>query len=43
LEGFRAATRPDLVFDVGVYNGDDTAYYLFKRVSRSAIEADPAS
>jgi len=34
--------RPDLVFDVGVYNGDDTAYYLFKGYRVLAIEADPS-
>src|SRR6202158_3630889 len=34
--------RGDLVFDVGVYNGDDTAYYLFKGYRVLAIEADPS-
>jgi FkbM family methyltransferase len=32
----------DLIFDVGMNNGDDTAYYLFKRFRVVAIEADPA-
>jgi FkbM family methyltransferase len=31
----------DLVYDVGVYNGDDTAYYLFKGYRVLGIEADP--
>jgi FkbM family methyltransferase len=34
--------RRDLVFDIGVYNGDDTAYYLFKGYHVLAIEADPS-
>ena len=32
---------PDLIFDVGMNNGDDTAYYLFKGYRVVAIEADP--
>jgi len=32
----------DLIFDVGMNNGDDTAYYLFKGFRVVAIEADPA-
>ena len=32
---------PDLIFDVGMNNGDDTAYYLFKGYRVIAIEADP--
>lgn len=35
-------SRPDLVFDVGVYNGDDTAYYLSKGYHVLAVEADPS-
>ncbi len=31
----------DLVYDVGVNNGDDTAYYLFKGYRVLGIEADP--
>jgi len=31
----------DLIFDVGMNNGDDTAYYLFKGFRVVAIEADP--
>jgi FkbM family methyltransferase len=31
----------DLVFDVGMNNGDDTAYYLYKGFRVVAIEADP--
>jgi FkbM family methyltransferase len=42
LEDFVLQLREDLVFDVGVYNGDDTAYYLFKGYRVLAIEADPS-
>lgn len=31
----------DLIYDVGVYNGDDTAYYLHKGYRVVAIEAHP--
>jgi len=31
----------DLIYDVGMNNGDDTAYYLFKGYRVVAIEADP--
>jgi FkbM family methyltransferase len=31
----------DLIFDVGMNNGDDTAYYLYKGFRVVAIEADP--
>jgi FkbM family methyltransferase len=31
----------DLVFDVGMHNGDDTAYYLYKGYRVVAIEANP--
>lgn len=33
--------RPDLVYDVGLHLGEDTAYYLFRRFSVVAIEANP--
>jgi FkbM family methyltransferase len=32
----------DLVYDVGMHNGDDTAYYLWKGFRVVAIEANPA-
>lgn len=32
----------DLIYDVGMHNGDDTAYYLSKGYRVVAIEADPA-
>ena len=32
----------DLIYDVGLHNGDDTAYYLSKGYRVVAIEADPA-
>jgi FkbM family methyltransferase len=32
---------PNLIYDVGANNGDDTAYYLFKGYDVVAIEADP--
>jgi FkbM family methyltransferase len=31
----------NLIFDLGFYNGDDTAYYLFKGYNVVAIEANP--
>ncbi len=31
----------DLIYDVGMNNGDDTAYYLAKGFRVVAIEADP--
>lgn len=33
--------NPRLVFDVGMHNGDDTAYYLHRGYDVVAIEADP--
>jgi len=35
------ATLPDLIYDVGMHNGDDTAYYLHKGFRVVAIEANP--
>ena len=32
----------DLVYDVGMHNGDDTAYYLWKGYRVIAVEANPA-
>jgi FkbM family methyltransferase len=32
---------PNLIFDVGMNNGDDTAYYLHKGYRVIAVEADP--
>ena len=32
---------PDLVYDVGMNNGDDTAYYLWRGFRVLAIEANP--
>ena len=41
----RRADKPrmiaDLIYDVGMNNGDDTAYYLFKGYRVVAVEADP--
>jgi len=34
--------RDDLIFDVGMHRGEDTAYYLQKGFRVVAIEADPA-
>ena len=31
----------DLIYDVGMHNGDDTAYYLHKGFRVVAIEANP--
>ncbi|TIL80880.1 MAG: FkbM family methyltransferase, partial [Mesorhizobium sp.] len=33
--------QADLVYDVGMNNGDDTAYYLHRGFRVVAIEADP--
>lgn len=33
--------QPDLIYDVGMNNGDDTAYYLSRGFRVVAIEADP--
>ena len=33
--------KPDLIFDIGMHNGDDTAYYLHRGFNVVAIEADP--
>lgn len=33
--------RPDLIFDIGVCNGDDSAYYLHKGFSVVGVEASP--
>jgi len=32
---------PDLIFDIGMHNGDDTAYYLHKGFRVVAVEANP--
>src|SRR5262249_47574747 len=32
----------DLIYDVGMNNGDDTAYYLYKGYRVVAVEVDPA-
>lgn len=32
----------DLVYDVGMHNGDDTAFYVSQGYRVVAIEADPA-
>src|SRR5215467_12230940 len=34
--------KNDLIYDVGMNNGDDTAYYLSRGYKVVAIEADPA-
>jgi FkbM family methyltransferase len=34
-------TRSDLIYDVGVLNGDDTAYYLYRGYEVVAIDANP--
>lgn len=35
------ATQDDLIFDIGMHNGNDTAYYLAKGFRVIAIEANP--
>jgi len=32
----------DLVFDIGMHNGDDTAYYLARGYRVVAVEANPS-
>src|SRR5690242_20149568 len=32
---------PDLIYDIGVHDGDDTAYYLHKGYRVVAVDADP--
>ncbi len=34
-------SRPNLIYDVGVCNGDDSAYYLHKGYRVVGIEANP--
>ena len=34
-------TRPDLIYDVGLFDGGDTAYYLFRGYNVVAIDANP--
>ena len=33
--------QADLVFDVGMHNGDDTAFYLYQGYRVVSVEADP--
>lgn len=33
--------KPDLIFDIGMHNGDDTAHYLHRGFKVVAVEADP--
>ena len=33
--------KPKIIFDVGMNNGDDTAYYLYKGFNVVAVEANP--
>ena len=35
------ATRDDLIFDIGFYDGSDTAYYLWRGFNVVAVEANP--
>jgi FkbM family methyltransferase len=35
------SVKPDLIYDVGMHNGDDTAYYLEQGFRVLGIEADP--
>ena len=34
-------TQSDLIYDVGLFNGDDTAYYLYRGYDVVAIDANP--
>lgn len=36
-----ASAQPDLIFDIGMHNGDDSDYYLKKGFRVIAIEANP--
>jgi FkbM family methyltransferase len=40
--GRRGTTRPDLVFDLGMNQGEDTEFYLSKGFHVVAVEANPA-
>lgn len=40
--GEKLSVEPDLVYDVGMNNGNDTAYYLHRGFRVVAIEADPS-
>lgn len=33
--------KSDLIYDIGMHNGDDTAYYLHRGFNVIAVEADP--
>ena len=35
------AAQNDLIYDVGLFNGDDTAYYLFRGYKVVALDANP--
>jgi FkbM family methyltransferase len=39
---FQASSVNDLVYDVGMHNGDDTAFYLARGFRVIAVEANPA-
>ena len=39
--GSEIATRDDLIFDIGFYDGSDTAYYLWRGYNVVAVEANP--
>jgi hypothetical protein len=32
---------PDLIYDIGMHNGNDTAYYLFRGFRVVGVEANP--
>lgn len=41
VKNFSAGCCTDLIYDVGMHNGDDTAFYLAKNFRVIAIEANP--
>jgi FkbM family methyltransferase len=34
-------SRPDLIYDIGLFDGEDTAYYLFRGYNVVAVDANP--
>jgi len=40
-DGSAGVMSPDLIYDVGMHNGDDTAYYLHRGYRVVAVEANP--
>jgi hypothetical protein len=37
----QSSMLPNLIYDIGMHNGDDTAYYLSRGFNVLAVEANP--